>query len=188
VFRPFLPVSRNTAVLYTTTDRTFSNLAHNVVHIHGFTHTDSVRYLHTTGLRDEPGADQLAAHLNGLPLALADAAHAITTEQLTYPQYTQRLRTQPLRQALPHRPGPDRYPHSVDAALARAVEHCLSTATFAPWYDNTVRDMAPLIRQVLDHLIARGAWASTVTRSSRPFPAATPTTSKKPSSTAAITT
>ena len=86
-----------------------------------FTRTESIKYLVArSGIADEHGADQVAAELEDLPLALAQAATVIKLKGLSYPEYAERLRAFPLARMLPSDRG-DAYAHSTAAAILLSI-------------------------------------------------------------------
>jgi hypothetical protein len=120
--RPLLPASGHTQVIITSTDRAFQALGQ-VVDVDVYSREESVRYLHQrTGLDDPQGADDVAAALGDLPLGLAQAAGVVTGRRLNYVRYLERLRSDPLAQAVTRRAG-EPYPQgAAEAILLAAAE------------------------------------------------------------------
>ncbi|WP_171075148.1 tetratricopeptide repeat protein [Nonomuraea basaltis] len=89
-----------------------------VVPVSGFTREEAVTFLRErSGRDDEEGALELADELDGLPLALAQAAGVIRSQHLDYATYLQRLRSVPLEKMLPPIPA-EGYSHgAAQAAL-----------------------------------------------------------------------
>ncbi|MET8779080.1 tetratricopeptide repeat protein [Nocardia sp. NPDC004654] len=127
LLRELLPVHGGSRVVITTTDQAMTALTPLVVDAGtGYTPEQARAFLReATGITDDPdGENTLAEELGYLPLALAAAATAIRPPSgrgLTYPAYLQRLRAQPLPQALRLRQG-GQYRLSVDQAVLLAIE------------------------------------------------------------------
>ncbi|WP_157110867.1 tetratricopeptide repeat protein [Nocardia anaemiae] len=133
-----LPTGGMTRVVVTSTDRAFTQFGEFVDAGLGFARAESVQYLgEATELDDPDGADQVAADLGDLPLALSAAAATITGRRLNYLRYRQLLAAQPLPAVLPRRRGSD-HPLAVDQALLLAVQ-TVETPTDDPELDMAVR-------------------------------------------------
>ncbi|QBS41316.1 tetratricopeptide repeat protein [Nocardia sp. CS682] len=125
---PLLPTGGVTRVVVTSTDRAFAQFGELVDAGAGFSRVESVRYLQeATGLEDPHGAEQVAADLGDLPLALSATAATISGRRLDYPLYRRLLAEHSLPVVLPRRRGSD-HPLAVDQALLLAV-HTIETAS-----------------------------------------------------------
>jgi tetratricopeptide (TPR) repeat protein len=109
--RPFLPVIGAARVLITTARESVTDLGI-VVPVHPFSGEEAVALLDgRTGLADEAGAAAVAAELGYLPLALDQAAAAMSGQRMGYRAYLGRLnalqvREYPIRgEELPYPPG-----------------------------------------------------------------------------------
>ncbi|WP_459546589.1 FxSxx-COOH system tetratricopeptide repeat protein [Nocardia sp. X0981] len=115
-----LPTGGRTRILVTSVDRSFGALGE-VVDISCFTRPEAVHYLaEATGL-GEDGADQVAADLGDLPLALSAATATITGRRLGYGEYGLLLHESPLPTVLRRRAGHD-YPRSVVQAILLCID------------------------------------------------------------------
>lgn len=115
-----LPTGGRTRILVTSVDRSFGALGE-VVDISCFTRSEAVHYLaESTGL-GEDGADQVAADLGDLPLALSAAAATIIGRRLGYGEYGLLLHDSPLPAVLRRRAGHD-YPRSVVQAILLCID------------------------------------------------------------------
>ncbi|MGW5264592.1 tetratricopeptide repeat protein [Microbispora sp. NPDC004025] len=114
---PWLPAVGAAQVVVTSTRRAVEVLGA-AVPVGMFTPEEAVAFLRErSGRRDEEGARRLAAELDGLPLALAQAAAVIRGQGLDYATYLERLRSVPLETMLPPIPA-DGYSHgAAQAAL-----------------------------------------------------------------------
>ncbi|HEX8104138.1 MAG TPA: tetratricopeptide repeat protein, partial [Solirubrobacteraceae bacterium] len=118
--RHYVPTTGATRVIITSTDRAFGTLGEEI-DVGSFDRTQSLSYLaERTGLSDDAGADALAQELGDLPLALAQAAAVVRLRRLSYAEYLDRLRAQPLVDVLPPDRG-DAYRHGVALAILLAV-------------------------------------------------------------------
>jgi hypothetical protein len=121
VLRPFLLAAGNVQVVITTTHRAIADLGV-AVDVPVFTRAESAGYLAArTGLTDAAGADEVAAELGDLPLALAQAAAAISGQHLGYQQYLARLGRVPVSSLLGRVPGGG-YPLPLASALLLSIE------------------------------------------------------------------
>jgi tetratricopeptide (TPR) repeat protein len=130
---PLLPVAGRTQVIITSTDRAFESLGE-LVDVDVFTREESVRYLHErTGLDDSHSADELAATLGDLPLALAQAAAVIKARRQRYSQYLEQLQTVPIAHLLTQRAGEPYRRGAAEAILLalQAAEEADRTGTLS---------------------------------------------------------
>jgi tetratricopeptide (TPR) repeat protein len=98
--RPFLPAAGGARVIITSNNRSFSAMGATVP-VDVFTEAEALAFLaDRTGQDDATGAQELAAELGSLPLALAQAAAVIAAQHLSYPTYLQRLRRLPVADLL----------------------------------------------------------------------------------------
>ncbi|MBF6207302.1 tetratricopeptide repeat protein [Nocardia gipuzkoensis] len=137
--RQLLPTTGGTTFMITCTKRAFTNLGVEVDAGTGYTREESLAYLEVAaGINDDPvGAGAVAKELGDLPLALAAAAAAIrAVPGLGYARYLQRLRSQPLPQALRYREGQD-HPLRADQAIMIAID-IARAATCDPDRDTVV--------------------------------------------------
>ena len=114
--RPYVPAVGHAQVIITTTLQAASNLGL-PVHVQVFTEEEALAFLaERTGIPDIAGAQQLAAELGYLPLALAQAAAVIVNQRLSYATYLDRLRRLPVSEYLV-RVEADPYPRRFAAAV-----------------------------------------------------------------------
>jgi tetratricopeptide (TPR) repeat protein len=124
--RRYLPAAGQARILITSTRRAAAGLG-TPIPVDVFTDEEALAYLHQrTGLTDVGGAEELAAELGRLPLALAQAAAVITAQHLDYPTYLHRLTTLPLGDYLTPT-GDDPYPHGSAAAILLALHTAYDT-------------------------------------------------------------
>ena len=119
------PASPTGRVLVTSRRRDAALSAHGrVIAVDLFTPAEARAYLEEK-FRDAPnrlvGADDLAANLGYLPLALAQAAAFIADRDLTCAQYQERLAAHPLASLAPNA-WPDEYARSVAVTLSLAIQ------------------------------------------------------------------
>jgi tetratricopeptide (TPR) repeat protein len=116
---PFLIATGGTQIVITSTNQEFAQLGV-PVNVSVFTSEESVRYLRErAGLTDAEGAGAIAAELGYLPLALAQAAAALSNQRLSWQGYLERLRTVSTGHVLRGIRG--LYPKGVAAALLDSV-------------------------------------------------------------------
>ena len=116
---PFLIANGGTQIVITSANQEFAQLGV-PVSVSVFTTEESVRYLRErAGLTDAEGAAAIAAELGYLPLALAQAAAALSNQRLSWQEYLKRLRTVPTGYVLRGIRG--LYPKGVAAALLDSV-------------------------------------------------------------------
>jgi tetratricopeptide repeat protein len=151
VVREFVPVVGAVQVVVTSTDQAFTGLGA-AVPVGVFARAESVAYLRRrTGLPDslqgaEPGeaagspavgaptvagAEDVAAAVGDLPLALAQAAAVITTRGLSYGGYLQLWRAQPVSGVLPADRG-DGYPRGAAAAILLSLDAAARSTFTSP--------------------------------------------------------
>ncbi|MFI6048404.1 tetratricopeptide repeat protein [Nocardia sp. NPDC051321] len=140
LLRRLLPTRGGTRIIITTTDQSMTRLADTpVITVAGYTLEQATAFLRAaTNITDPTGEKHLAEELGYLPLGLAAAAAAITAPRppLTYTQYLNKLRSQPLPRALRHREGSD-YTRSTDQAIMLSVQ-AAEAATDDPELDTVV--------------------------------------------------
>ncbi|WP_406319581.1 tetratricopeptide repeat protein [Streptosporangium sp. NBC_01639] len=112
----WLPALGAVQVVISSNNRQVENLGVAVA-VEVFTQTEAVAFLRErSGRDDEAGALALAAEVDQLPLALAQAAWVIRREHLDYATYIKRLRSVSLEQMLQPIPG-ESYPHGAAQAV-----------------------------------------------------------------------
>ena len=117
----YLPATGDAHVIITTTSQLVSGLG-TPIPIDVYTQAEALDYLsQRTGINDKSGAQELAAELANLPLALAQAAAVINSQRLDYPTYIARLRALPVGYYLT-RASEDPYPHGAAAAILLALD------------------------------------------------------------------
>jgi hypothetical protein len=117
---PFVPVG-GARILLTSTQQAAASLGSSIP-VDVFSPEEAQTFLSArTGLADEAGAAAVAAELDHLPLALAQAAAVIAAEQVPYGLFLERLRT---RLAEQHLTGNQEkpYPRGAAAAVLMALE------------------------------------------------------------------
>lgn len=181
----WLPRTGRTRTLITSTLRSVTYLGA-LVDIGVFTQDEAMAFLReTAGLSrweagDEAAARELAADLGCLPLGLAQAAWVIRSQGLTFAEYRERFRRDPLGGVMRRVPG-EPYPIGVAEALLLAIEQA-ETGERGP----TVRGVVELISLLspagvhredlrallsgrepaeIDHVVGRLSEASVVTLS-----------------------
>ncbi|GLZ77352.1 hypothetical protein Afil01_21590 [Actinorhabdospora filicis] len=118
--RAWLPRGERTRVVLTTTERGAAALG-STVDVERFTREQARAYLRErTGLPVDEAADELIVEVDGLPLALAQAASRMKETGRDFADYVADLRTFDVDEALPHGAWDD-YPRSVAAAILLAV-------------------------------------------------------------------
>ena len=112
---PFVPAGGTAQVLIVSTRHTAPDTAGVVADVFGA--DEALSFLRgRTGLDDEVGADEVAAVLGHLPLALALAAPLIRGQRHGYARYLDRLQTMSAEVSLTGDDG-QRYPHGVTRAV-----------------------------------------------------------------------
>ena len=100
LLRPFLPAAGAARVIITSNYRSVVNLGEGVP-VDVFTESEALTFLAArTGQADAAGAQEVAAELGRLPLALAQAAAVIADQHLSYGTYLERLRRLPVAELL----------------------------------------------------------------------------------------
>ncbi|HEY6786194.1 MAG TPA: FxSxx-COOH system tetratricopeptide repeat protein [Trebonia sp.] len=119
--RAFLPAAGRTQIVVTSTEESFRSLG-TLVRVPRFDRAQSLAFLSArTGLPVSLAADELAAEVGDLPLALTQAAATISQRPyLGYADYLRLLRTAPVGRLLAAVDGSG-YPRPVAAALLLAV-------------------------------------------------------------------
>ena len=119
--RPYLPVVGSAHIIITSTRHSMARLGTSLP-VAGFTERQALAYLRRrTGHDDDDGAQELAAELGHLPLALAQAAAMIKNQQIPYAVLLERLRQLPVAEYLARSEG-DPYPRSVAATILLALQ------------------------------------------------------------------
>jgi tetratricopeptide (TPR) repeat protein len=118
---PFLPAAGRARVLITSNEQSMAELGPGVA-VEVFTQDEALAFLgRRTGSADTGGAQELAAELGCLPLALAQAAAVIAVQHLDYPTYLARLRAKPVDELLLRTSG-GQYPHGLAAAVLLSLD------------------------------------------------------------------
>jgi NB-ARC domain len=119
--RPFLPSAGQCQVIITSNQVETAGLG-KPLPVDVFTEDEALSFLAERTSRTDPeGARALAAELESLPLALAQAAAVIAAQHLDYQTYLDRLRAQPVQDYLKRTEG-DPYPHGVGRAILLALD------------------------------------------------------------------
>jgi len=160
-----LPRRGRTNVLVTTNLRVFEALG-TQIEVGVFAPAEAVEFLITrTGRRDPHGAAQVAEALGFLPLALAQAAWVIRSQQLTYAAYLARLDALSIEDLLRQVPG-DRYPRGTGQAIVLSlaeVERHDDTGLTTPVCDLLAMSSSTgMRRNLLQELVGRGGSAGDV--------------------------
>ena len=96
LLRPFLPAAGAARVIITSNRQSVASLGAGVP-VDVFTEREALTFLAArTGQADAAGAQELAAEVGRLPLALAQAAAVIAAQHLSYATYLERLRGLPV--------------------------------------------------------------------------------------------
>jgi Tetratricopeptide repeat len=121
LLQPFVPASGGAAVLIISTRQSMANLGFSIP-VDVFSAEEALALLDgRTGLADDEGAAAVAAELERLPLALAQASAMIDGQHLGYWTYLQRLRAIPVQEYLRRQDGPP-YPHGVAEAVLLSLD------------------------------------------------------------------
>jgi tetratricopeptide (TPR) repeat protein len=122
LLRPFLPAGGAARVIVTSNRRSVANLGTGVP-VDVFTEGEALTFLAArTGQADAAGAQELAAEVGRLPLALAQAAAVIAAQHLSYATYLERLRRLPVAELLAAEEA-GQYPRGVAAAVLLSLDH-----------------------------------------------------------------
>ncbi|WP_066360716.1 tetratricopeptide repeat protein [Herbidospora mongoliensis] len=122
--RRWCPATGAARILITTRNRAFHTL-YEAVDVGVFTPGQAVNFLHERTQRTTPGADQVAAELGCLPLAIGQAGAYIHRRRLTYPAYLTLLRDYPLDRYLPD--AGDGYPAGTVQATLLSIDQAEQT-------------------------------------------------------------
>ena len=121
LLRPFLPAGGGCRVIITSNQQSVASLGAGVP-VDVFTEAEALTFLAArTGQADAAGAQELAAELGLLPLALAQAAAVIAAQHLSYGTYLDRLRRLPTADMLAAEEAGD-YPQGVAAAVLLSLD------------------------------------------------------------------
>ena len=121
LLRPFLPAAGAARVIITSNQQSVANLGAGVP-VDVFTEAEALTFLAArTGQADAAGAQELAAELGCLPLALAQAAAVIASQHLSYGTYLDRLRRLPVADLLAAEEA-GQYPRGVAAAVLLSLD------------------------------------------------------------------
>ena len=121
LLRPFLPAAGLAQVIITSNNQAVTVLGTPVA-VDVFSQVEAVTFLAArTGQADAAGAEELAAELGCLPLALAQAGAVIAAQHLPYATYLDRLRRLPVADLLVAEEGGD-YPAGVSAVVLLSVQ------------------------------------------------------------------
>ena len=122
LLRPFLPAAGQCRVVITSNQQAVANLGASVP-VDVFTEGEALTFLAArTGQADATGAQDLAAEVGCLPLALAQAAAVIAAQHLSYATYLERLRRLPVADLLAAEEA-GQYPRGVAAAVLLSLDH-----------------------------------------------------------------
>ncbi|WP_066376498.1 tetratricopeptide repeat protein [Herbidospora mongoliensis] len=122
--KKWCPATGATRILITTRNRAFHTL-YEAVDVGVFTPGQATAFLHQRTGSTSPGAEEVAAELGLLPLAVGQAGAYIHRRRLTYPAYLGLLRGYPLDRYLPHTA--EGYPHGTAAAILLSVDQAEQT-------------------------------------------------------------
>jgi tetratricopeptide (TPR) repeat protein len=121
LLRPFIPAGGRCRVIITSNYQPVASLGAGVP-VDVFTEAEALTFLAArTGQADAAGAQELAAELGCLPLALAQAAAVITAQHLSYDTYLDRLRRLPVAGLLAAEEA-GQYPRGVAAAVLVSLD------------------------------------------------------------------
>ena len=121
LLRPFLPAAGGCRVIITSNQRAVAGLGAGVP-VDVFTEAEALTFLAArTGQADAAGAQELAAEVGLLPLALAQAAAVIASQHLSYGTYLDRLRRLPAADLLVAEEAGD-YPRGMAAAVLLSLD------------------------------------------------------------------
>lgn len=121
MLREVLPATGRVRILITSTDRSLRVLGRQV-DVPVFDRSRSISYLlNRTARTDRAGADLVAGELGDLPLGLSQAAGLLSRQRaLTFGEYAQRIKDQPLSGVL--KPEPGGYPRGVAEAILQSMQ------------------------------------------------------------------
>jgi tetratricopeptide (TPR) repeat protein len=122
LLRPFLPAAGVARVIITSNRQSVANLGARVP-VDVFTEAEALMFLAArTGQADAAGAQELAAEVGRLPLALGQAAAVIAAQHLSYATYLERLRRLPIADLLAAEEA-GQYPRGVAATVLLSLDH-----------------------------------------------------------------
>jgi tetratricopeptide (TPR) repeat protein len=122
LLRPFLPAGGAARVIITSNQQSVANLGAGVP-VDVFTEGEALTFLAArTGQADATGAQDLAAEVGRLPLALGQAAAVIAAQHLSYASYLERLARLPVADLLVAEEA-GQYPRGVAAAVLLSLDH-----------------------------------------------------------------
>ncbi|NAS20077.1 tetratricopeptide repeat protein [Herbidospora sp. NEAU-GS84] len=127
--RPWCPATGEVQILITTRNRAFHTLF-TAIDVGVFPPEQSVALLHQRTGDTTPGAEQVAAELGHLPLALGQAGAYIHRRRMTYSTYLTLLRDYPLHRQLPPQAHDD-YPDGTAAAILLSIDQAEQTIPHA---------------------------------------------------------
>jgi hypothetical protein len=121
LLRPFLPAGGAARVIITSNYQAVASLGAGVP-VDVFSESEALTFLAArTGQADAAGAQELAAELGCLPLALAQAAAVMASQHLSYGTYLERLRRLPVGDFLAAEEA-GHYPQGVAAAVLFSLD------------------------------------------------------------------
>jgi hypothetical protein len=121
LLRPFLPAAGAARVIITSNYQAVVNLGAGVP-VDVFTEPEALTFLAArTGQADTAGAQEVAAEVGFLPLALAQAAAVIAAQHLSYATYLERLRRLPVAELLAAEEA-GHYPRGMAAAVLLSLD------------------------------------------------------------------
>ena len=121
LLRPFLPAAGAARVIITSNQQSVANLGLGVP-VDVFTQSEALTFLAArTAQADAAGAQELAAEVGRLPLALAQAAAVIASQHLSYATYLERLRRLPVADLLVAEEA-GQYPRGIAAAVLLSLD------------------------------------------------------------------
>jgi tetratricopeptide (TPR) repeat protein len=122
LLRPFLPAAGQCRVIITSNQQSVAHLGTGVP-VDVFTEAEALTFLAArTGQADAAGAQELAAEVGCLPLALGQAAAVIAAQHLSYATYLERLARLPVADLLAAEEA-GQYPRGVAAAVLLSLDH-----------------------------------------------------------------
>ncbi len=121
LLRPFLPAAGAARVIITSNYQAVALLGAGLL-VDVFTEAEALTFLAArTGQADAAGAQELAAELGCLPLALAQAAAVIASQHVSYGTYLDRLRRLPVADLLAAEEA-GQYPRGIAAAVLLSLD------------------------------------------------------------------
>jgi tetratricopeptide (TPR) repeat protein len=155
IVRRWLPTVGQSPIIITSTNRACEDLG-TTVRVGAFTTEEAIDFLGIrTGLADEAGAEELARELGCLPLALAQVAAVIRSQQLSNVTALERIRTLPVERYLPPQSA-DSYPRGAAQAVLLSVQQVEETDSLAGALTGLIGVLSPAgIRRDLLHAFNR---------------------------------